>query len=389
MSPKVTARPIAFYTKTWRSGGAGLFAQELAHGVADAGYRVIFIAPPAENPQFDKLRPNLTRIFSRREAQGGSRFQRLVASMRRVASSVAGLARARLQTSTYLISIPDPLIFALPFMIALRMSGARIIYIVHDPLPHAWKLPATLRWLENGSFAAAYCLSSALVVLSEAARDTLVGAYPLGRRQVAVIEHGSFSMCKPLPAPCDGTLLLFGTLRRNKGIREAIEGVIRARERGARVRLIIAGSPDPVEPDYWAECLGLIRSSSAGIQVEEGYVNDERLEELIGNSDAFLLPYRNFHSQSGVAILAASNARPVIASHAGGIGDLIKDGMAGLGIDEPVDGNAVCNAIMAFTQTSPEVWQQHALEYCARMLKERAWPVIGRHYAELAESIAR
>ena len=380
-------RPITVYTKAWLSGGAGLFAQELVTGMLDAGGQVIFIAPQAENDAFEVPRAGLARIRPRRELRHGSRLHRIVASILRVGGSYLGLARARLRTRIFVVTIPDPFVFSLPMLVLLRLSGARIIYVVHDPLPHAWKLPMRYRRIEDGSFQAMYSLSRALVVLSAAGGAVLSGAYRLGSRPVCVIEHGVFVLGHPTPAPGNGVLLLFGTLRRNKGIREAIAGVVAARAEGAQVRLVIAGAPDPVEADYWAQCEVLARAHPEAITLEIGYVEDSRLHDLIAVCDAFLLPYRDFNSQSGVAMLASSNARTVIASRAGGIGDLISDGMAAVPIEAPVDEAAVAAAVRAFAAVSAAEWNVRAMAYRAHTIEARAWPVIGKQYLDLAELV--
>lgn len=380
-------RPIAVYTKAWLSGGAGLFAQELVGGMLAAGGRVIFIAPQAENSEFEVPRAGMTRIRPRRELRHGSRLRRFAASLQRVGGSALGLLRARLRTRIFVVTIPDPFVFSLPMLMLLRLSGARIIYVVHDPLPHAWRLPARFRMIENASFQATYSLSRALVVLSRAGVAALSGAYRLGSRPVQVIEHGVFVMGDATPAPGHGTLLLFGTLRRNKGIREAIAGVVAARAKGARVRLIIAGAPDPIEAEYWAQCEVLARAHPDAVTLEIGYVEDCRLHDLIAACDAFLLPYRDFNSQSGVAMLASSNARTVISSRAGGIGDLIADGMAAVPIEAPVDEAAVAKAVIAFAAVPAAEWNQRAVAYRDHTMIARAWPVIGKQYIDLAAAV--
>jgi len=380
-------RPIGLYTKTWMSSGSGLFAQEMVAGMVDAGGEVIFVAPPAQDPRFEQPRPGLHRIRSRRELASGSKLRRVIASLARIASSTIGVLRARTRARVFLVTIPDPLIFAVPILALLRLTGARIIYVVHDPLPHVWKLPKRLRWLENGTFALAYTLSHALVVLNDSAREALIRAYRLGDRPVAVIEHGVFVMGAATQAPGRGELLLFGTLRRNKGIEEAITGVIAARAAGVPVHLIIAGAPDPVEPHYWAACQAIAQAHPEAITLEIGYVTDERLQRLIDRCDAFLLPYREFYSQSGVAMVASSNGRAAIASRAGGIGDLIADGMAAIPIEAPVDAPAVADAIHRFAALPIADWNERAADYRRRTLESRAWPVIGAQYVAFAEQI--
>lgn len=379
--------PIALYTKIWMSGGTGLFAQELAAGIVEAHGEVIFIAPEAEQSRFEMPRPGLTRFRPRRELKSGPRAKRILVSLARIGGSMLGLARARLRTRIFVVSIPDPFVFALPMFFLLRLSGARIVYIEHDPIPHAWHLPPRLRFIERAVFRATYALSSSIVVLSEASRQTLLDAYRLDTRRVTVIEHGVFPLGDPTDAPGNGQLLLFGTLRRNKGIREAIAGVAAARANGAKVHLTIAGAPSPLEPDYWADCNALARAHADAVTLEIGYVDDRRLQDLIRSSDAFLLPYRAFNSQSGVAVLASSNRRIVIGSRAGGIGDLIADGMAAIPIEEPVDEDAVAQAVAAFARIPIGEWNARAEAYRNHALATRGWPAIGAHYVRLAESL--
>jgi len=378
---------VGLYTKAAFSGGAGLFAQELVQGMVDAGGTVLFVAPPAQNERFEQPRANLVRLRSQAELTTGPRWKRALSSLARVATGAIGCLRARARTRLLIVTIPDPLIFAVPILALLRLTGARIIYVVHDPLPHAWKLSPRLRWLENGAFIAAYKLSSGIVVLSESARTAFVAAYRLSNRPITVIEHGVFVLGAPSPAPGEGRLLLFGTIRRNKGVRQAIEGVLQARERGARMRLVIAGTPDSVEPDYWAGCEELARAHPEAIDLEIGYVSDVRLNELVATSDAFLMPYRDFHSQSGVAMVAASNARAAIASRAGGLGDLIADGFAAVPIEAPVDAEAVAKAILDFAGKPITDWNARATAYRAKTIESRSWSVIGAQYLKFAEHI--
>ena len=379
--------PVALYTKAAFSAGAGLFAQELAQGMVEAGGTVLFVAPPAHDKRFERPRSRLIRLRSREELTSGPRWQRTLSSVMRMITGAIGCLRARLQTRLLIVTIPDPLVFTLPFLALMRLTGARIVYVVHDPLPHAWKLPVRLRWLENSVFGATYKFSSGLVVLSEASRAALRSAYRLGSKPIAVIEHGVFVLGAPHPAPGDGLLLLFGTIRRNKGVLEAIQGVLRARAQGAKIRLIIAGAPDPVEPDYWAGCESLARSHPNAIALEIGYVSDERLNELVASCDAFLMPYRDFHSQSGVAMVAASNARAAITSRAGGLGDLIADGFAAVPIDDPVDAEAVATAILRYVAQPIESWNERASAYRQKTIESRAWPVIGKQYLTFAAAL--
>jgi glycosyltransferase involved in cell wall biosynthesis len=267
---------------------------------------------------------------------------------------------------------------------ALRLTGAKVHYVVHDPLPHVWKLPRRLRFFENIGYRATYALSSSLIVLSETGKSVLKHNYRLASKPIAVIEHGVFALDTAPCAPGEQRLLLFGTLRRNKSIREAMEAVVAARARGSRATLTVAGSIDGTEPDYWPMCEPIALAHPDAITLEIGYVEQSRLSVLVNECDAFLLPYRDFHSQSGVAMLAASNARTLIASRAGGIGELIADGMAAVAIELPVGTAEITDAILAFEAEPITKWNARALAYREKTMSSRAWEVIGANYIKVS-----
>lgn len=382
------AGTIAIYTKTWHSSGTGLFAQELVQALCGLDQTVVFIAPKAENARFEKRSASLFRIRTPREASGGSRVKRIATSASRVLGSAMGILRARVKTRTFIVTIPDPLIFSLPMLCVLKITGAQIIYVVHDPVPHSWRLPRWARKIEQWSYTLAYRLSSALVVLSEPGAQALRHIYPCWSNRIYVIEHGQFRMAHPVaPATGSGNILLFGTLRRNKGISQAIEGVILARATGAEVVLTIAGAPDPTEPDYWAGCEKLATRYPDAIRMDIGYVSDDRLHDHMNESDAFLLPYRDFLSQSGVAILALSNARPVIASRSGGLAFFMEDGAPVSVVEEPIDADEIAAALRRFYAMPIAHWNDLAKTYQDHIAQRLSWPAIGQKYLDLMQWI--
>jgi glycosyltransferase involved in cell wall biosynthesis len=379
---------LCVYTRSWRRAGAGLFAQELVGGMVAAGAAVTYISPPTPNPAVEAPQPGLTRLRPPRElAAGASRLRRAAISLARMAGGVLSLLRARLSCRVFVVTIPDPLVVSVPALALLRLSGARIIFIAHDPLPHAWRLPPALRGAEVAIHGACYRLANRVVVLSEPSRDKIRAAFPTLRTPVAVIEHGAFVLPVQSPPPGTGTLLAFGTIRRNKGVLEAIGGVIAARAAGIPVRLIVAGAAHAEDRAYAADCIALARTAPDAVDLRIGFIADEALPALFAQSDALLMPYGEFFSQSGVALLAASNARPVIAAAAGGIGALIAEGMPAVTIAVPVSADDVAAAIRQYVATAPQVWRARAEAYRTVTLERRAWPVIADQYLALARTL--
>lgn len=382
---------LCLYTRTWRSSGTGLIAQQLAQAMADAGARVTFIAPRAEAERFEAARENLVRLRPPRELVGGEgRMTRALASINRILQGWLALVRARSRNRVFVTTIPDPFVFSLPAFVALKLTGARLVYVVHDPLPHAWNLPAGLRSLEIAGYRAMYRLADKLVVLTEAARKALDEQFEVGDTPILLIECGHYGFeAPPTPAPGRGRLLLFGSLRRNKGILEAIQGVAEARARGANVTLVIAGAPHASDPGYWEECHAVAMAHPEAVELHVGYVENEALVELVEGADAFILPYRNFNSDSGVALLAASNGRPVITTRDGSMGHMLDEGLAGVAIAPPAGAGQVADAIQAFLATPSAAWDERAAAYRAHILDERSWSRIGQRYVDAAKDLAR
>ncbi|MDZ4069425.1 MAG: glycosyltransferase, partial [Tabrizicola sp.] len=221
---------LCFQTKTWGEG-AGWFAQELALGLAEAGARVVYIAPPALPAQRDPRHDNLSRVMTHREAQSGPKPLRVLSSVRRVLGGYAACIRARTATGVYLFSIPDPLVFFLPLLVLLRASGARVFSVVHDPVPHSWPGGVAPSSLKRAVLGVSYRLTTHLIATTGDCRRDLIDRFGVDPSRVSILPHGAFDLGTATDLPGDGELLVFGTLRRNKRVLEAIEAVQLCRRR--------------------------------------------------------------------------------------------------------------------------------------------------------------
>lgn len=380
---------ICLYTRAWRSSGTGLFAQELAHGLADIGVPLTFLAPRNQEQRFERVTPTLTRWRPPHEKPGAGRIGNAVRSLSRMLCGLGMLLAARLTHRLFIITIPDPLLFSVPVVALLRLSGAKIIWIAHDPLPHAWHLPRWLRGVERAAHQSCYRLSHRVIVLSDPTRAAMEREFPDLADRLSIIEHGVFPIAGVEPLPGEGHLLLFGSLRRNKGIVEAMKGVIAARTQGCPVRAIVAGSPSRDEADYASEIRALAETAPDAIELRLGYVDDDSLLGLLQRCDALILAYTEFSSQSGVALLAASNARPIIATQAGGIGALIAEGMPCAVIEPPVSAATIADAVRRFAARPVAHWREEALAYRDRTMAVRSWTSIARQYEAVARALSR
>jgi len=375
---------VCLVTKTWRSGVAWE-VQMLTEALAEAGATVTLVAPLAEPVDREPRHPNVKRVRVPRELVdgAGNSLTRKLASLSRMAGGFLGALAQRARTRTYLVTIPDPLPVSLLLFLLLRLSGARLLFIVHDVLPHAWRLPGSLRWLERGAHELSYRLATRLIVWAAPLRDQLVSEFGIPPEKVSVFPHPPLPLGAIPPAPGNGRFLAFGTMRRNKCILEVIEAILLVRKVDPGVTLLLAGEPHAHELDYWAQCQAAMARDPAAFSVEAGYVADAALPGLVAGVDAFITAYRDFDSASGVAVLAALNGRPVLGTGAGSLDEMYALGMAGERIEAPVLAESVAAAILKFRRIDAETWRERAAAGVVELSRTIAWAPIARSYLEL------
>lgn len=382
---KVKQSKVAFYSSAWR-GGSGWFVFELASAIAQAGTRVTLIAPLADPPEREVHETDmLVRAVLPRGAGGkGNFFYRAVRSGWRILASFAAILRARFQHSVYLVTHLDWLHVGFFQLLLIRALGARLVYIVHDAKPHAWAFPASLRWLEVGMLKGSFQLSTHLVTLTRAARAQLIQDFAIDEHKISVIPHGAFETPSLPEMRGESVLLLFGMLRRNKHILECIQSMSLLPAH-CPARLVIAGAVHAEDSEYWSQCQAAIPPNSARIYTEIGFVPEDRLRELLAECDAVLLPYSQFNSQSGVAVLAAMAGRSLIATDAGGIGELMADGVPITRIAQPLTPEAIAAAVVTYCNRDAAERRTEARNTKELLEQMLSWTKIGQTYSILLQ----
>jgi glycogen synthase len=307
--------------------------------------------------------------------------RKIWANLRFLASSAQVLAntarRGDIVHFQYNLHFP----FGALFFLVARLRGARIVFTVHDPLPHKWMLPKGLRWIERSALAWAYETSDRLIVHSEAGLKTLVDKFRLNASKIKVIAHGPYELgtgLLPIPKSESLEVLLFGALRENKGAHLAIEAVQRLHAEGLRVRLTIAGSVlNRKEQAYWTECRKKIEQNPEPIRLIERFVPDTELPGLFSACHCFLLPYTEFSSDSGVAFMALANGRSIISTKSGGLGALLEASGGGITISDPTV-DAVADALRQAVALSSAELHRRGRAGTAWVLRECGWPKVAR-----------
>ncbi|WP_336966229.1 glycosyltransferase family 4 protein [Sphingobium aquiterrae] len=371
------------YSSVSRSG-AMRYVSALVDGLAGAGAQVRLIAPHFDPREREPGHPSVTRDILP-AGGGGAGAGTIVARGLRTASRIAvtfpKLLRARRHARDYIVTFYDWIPIQVAQFLWIKAIGGRITHIVHDVTPHAWRFPRRFQRLERWLQGLSYRLPDRVVVLTQAAREELAADWGRSAR-VWVLPHGAYDSGDPVPAPGDRRLLLFGSLRRNKRIREAIEAMRLLRgqvpDMAPGLRLTIAGAPHLEDSAYWEECAAAASGLEDVITMDIGFVPEERLHALLAQSDAVLLPYEEFRSASGVAILSAFAERLLITTSAGGISELIEGGLEPVTIAQPVTAEGIADAVRRFHALPVESCRGMAFRSRARLAALLSWDRIGR-----------
>lgn len=180
-------------------------------------------------------------------------------------------------------------------------------------------------------------------------------------------------------------LLFVGRLVERKGVHYLLDALARLRD-DARVHLRVVGD-GPMRPALEA------RAAQLGIDdrvVFEGVLSGDVLRRRFAECDAFVLPAvvdakGDVEGLGVVLIEALSYERPVIASAAGGIVDIVRDGDTGV-LVPPGDAAALAHAIVRYVE-DPRLAAALAARGRAHIEREFSWPVITERLVTLYERL--
>jgi len=250
--------------------------------------------------------------------------------------------------------------------------------------PPAWSRPwARLRflrrqqqaWLERRALSRA----DGAVFVSAFALDQARGrGYPTRTRRVIPngVDTALFSPLAEEP-PLPPVFVFAGRMDGQKGVDVLLEA-FRRLPRGPRLRLAGTG---PQEDEYrrLASTLGI-----DGAVHFLGPVPRARLPALLCESHVFVLPSRYENLPLGI-LEAMACARPVVAAHVGGVGEMVKDGVEGF-LVPPEDPHALALALRRLLEDRP-LRRRMGEAGRARVLGRFTWDAVAAEteafYAEL------
>ena len=155
-------------------------------------------------------------------------------------------------------------------------------------------------------------------------------------------DEGIFASTAIPGAETTGPVVLsFGTITAYKGIDTLCRAWPMVRAHVPDAELVIAGSLSAdVDESAWR----LEVAKLAGVSLHTGYVAIQDVSSYFGRARCVVLPYKR-SSQSGVAHLAHTLSRPVVATRVGDIPSVVVDEVSGL-LVAPDDPDALACALV-------------------------------------------
>jgi len=270
-------------------------------------------------------------------------------------------------------------------VLVARAAGMRVVATVHDV--ENFGRPRMTVGLQR---VARHC--SALIVHNSFSRDRLMQASRTRdiHTLVTVIPHGHYFHNYPdmpdrwtararLGLPADKTIFLFfGNPREEKGLDLLLRAMGHLRD-SKTAMLLVAGK---MKAELAAQCRTIIEEEGIGAitRLDVGHVSDRDLPFYFSAADLVVAPYRRIY-ESGVALMAMSFGRAVLASNLPPLTELTDNGTLGLlftsnntadlarALQEAIDKRPILDALGERAK--------------ARVLAERGWDAIGRQTAAL------
>ncbi len=228
--------------------------------------------------------------------------------------------------------------------------------------------------------------SDALITCSASMQDEVDSLYGPELTPVTVIRNGidvgAWTFRERSPRSGPPRLLYVGRLEYEKGIQDAIAALPRIRRAHPGTTLTIAGVGTQFE---WLRERARVHRVARVVNFAGRLDHTELLGWLHG-ADAIVLPSR-YEPFGIVALEAAAAGTPLVTSTAGGLGELVVDGVTGASF-EPADVSGLVEAVTAVLD-DPAAAQLRAYAAHERLTADFAWDVVAAETIQVYQAAKR
>ncbi|MEV0680308.1 glycosyltransferase family 4 protein [Actinosynnema sp. NPDC050436] len=281
-----------------------------------------------------------------------------------------------------------------PAIALAEAAGVPLVATVHatEAGRHSGWLSQTLNqqvhsvewWLANRA--------DSLITCSSAMRTEVAHLFEVDPGGITVLHNGieprrwrvppaGVAAARAEHAPTGPLLLFFGRLEWEKGVQDLIAALPRIRRAHRGTRVLVAGGG--THRDWLVE---QARKHRVLRSVEfVGHLPDRALAAVLASADAVVLPSR-YEPFGIVALEAAAAGTPLVASTAGGLGEVVLDGVTGLSF-APGDVDGLARAVRSVLDDRPAAVRR-AKAAKARLATDFTWARIASDTVEVYRAAA-
>jgi glycosyltransferase involved in cell wall biosynthesis len=245
----------------------------------------------------------------------------------------------------------------LPFWVAARIAGLRVVHTAHNVFPHE------RHHGDHAAYRSVYKNSRLIITHSAMATRALCAEFPFAMAKVVTSRHGLYTCFPRNPAaretvradlripPGQCVVLAFGSIRPYKNFDVLLDTL--ALNRDGAFGLIVAGHEFGFGDLYPNDPLGRTRllinerGIADRVHLLPGLHSNDRAGELFEASDVIVLPYTESYG-SGVLLLGMSFGKRVVVSRTGGMDEYV----AAYGEGVVVEPNVDAVTLLAVLQTT-------------------------------------
>lgn len=273
----------------------------------------------------------------------------------------------------------------LPLLKLARSRGAKLVYTVHDRLPHDTGERLKARYQDL------YRKMDALICHTQEARDRVAEEFNIPKQRIHVIPHGPLMHDLPKPSKNesrsklglgDGFIALWqGLIKPYKGIPFLLDAWAAAVAQNLKGTLVIAGMG---AEDYVAELRAQVASLGIAdsVRFDTRFAPVEEVTMYYQAADAVVFPYREI-TTSGALMTGAAHQKAMITTALPAFREVLRDGHNALLVEY---GNTAELASALLRLASDPAERERIGSATAALLKaENSWESI----AELSEACYR
>lgn len=345
-----------------RRGGMVHYTAQLANALADKTH-IELIIPDCVDPSYFDSRITLHRLpagLSGRDTIFKLCNPRFVLNLWQLLRSI--------NSQVVHVPVTHPWNIFIPFVITKPT-----LFTAHDPIHHSGekKYIQFTNWIMKRG-------AQAFFIHDHNAISDFSRQIP-ANRTITVVPHGDYSLFTKTATDVKPgqSFLFFGRIEEYKGIGTLLEAWPLVSQAVPEWRLTIAGQGDL--SSYAAQL------ANPTITVLNQYISDEQVSQLFSEASVVVLPYHDA-TQSGVLMIAAAFARPVVASNVGAIPTIVKHTHNGLLIP-PRDSQQLAKAMINLAKDESKA-QKLGQNLKLTVQKDSGWPESAAKHLEAYQALA-